>query len=84
MVCIEYFYIYIWVCFVQVHPSNPLEEVELLKPYGEVIEAELENVETLLKACEGVDTVFHLAGQASASARWDSLLKDNIAGYLSA
>jgi len=41
-------------------------------------------VETLLKACEGVDTVFHLAGQASASARWDSLLKDNIAGYSSA
>ena len=81
MVCIEYFYIYIWVCFVQVHPSNPSEEVELLKPYGEVIEAELENAETLLKACEGVDTILHLAGEAHPNPRWESLLKNNIEGY---
>lgn len=60
---------------------NPPEEVELLKPHGEVIEAELETVETLLKACEGIDTVFHLAGNPSPNARWDALLKDNIAGY---
>jgi nucleoside-diphosphate-sugar epimerase len=63
---------------------NPSEEVELLKPHGQVIEAELEKVETLLKACEGVDIVLHLAGQANPNAKWDSLIKDNIAGYLSA
>ncbi len=84
MVCIAYFYVCIWVYFVQVHPSNPPEQVELLKSYGEVIEAELEKVETLLKACEGVDTVLHLAGQPNPDARWDSLLKDNIEGYSSA
>ncbi|CAF1344534.1 unnamed protein product [Rotaria sp. Silwood1] len=49
-----------------VHPSNPPEEVESLKSHGEVIEAELEKVESLLKACEGVHTVFHLAGQPTA------------------
>jgi nucleoside-diphosphate-sugar epimerase len=43
----------------------------------------LEKIETLLKACEGVDTVFHLAGQPDPNARWDSLLKDNIEGYSS-
>ncbi|CAF3849388.1 unnamed protein product [Rotaria sp. Silwood1] len=63
-----------------VHPSNPPEEVESLKSHGEVIEAELEKVESLLKACEGVHTVFHLAGQPSPNTRWDSLLKDNIEG----
>lgn len=84
MVCIIFFCIPIWVDFVKVQPSNPPEEVEQLKAYGEVIEAELENVETLLKACEGIDTVFHLAGQPNASSRWEVLLKDNIAGYSSA
>ena len=65
------------------HPLNPREDVELIKPYGEVIEAELGKLETLLKACEGVDTIVHLAGKAHPNARWEPLLKDNIAGYLS-
>ena len=58
--------------------------MELLKSHGEVIEAELEKVETLLKACEGVDTVFHLAGNPDPNARWDTLLQNNIIGYSSA
>jgi nucleoside-diphosphate-sugar epimerase len=41
----------------------------------------MDKIETLMKACEGVDTIIHLAGQPSANARWDSLLKDNIEGY---
>ena len=69
--------------FFQVHPSNPPEQVELLKPHGEVIEAELEKVEAVLKACEGIDTVLHLAAQPHFNERWDSLLKDNIIAYLS-
>src|SRR5690349_389104 len=81
MVCIPYFYIYIRVCFVQVHPSNPPEDIELLKAHGEVIEAELEKLETILKACEGIDTVLHLAAQSDPNATWDSILKDNIEGY---
>lgn len=40
----------------------------------------MDKVDTLVKACEGVHTVLHLAGQSSANARWDSLLKDNIEG----
>jgi nucleoside-diphosphate-sugar epimerase len=46
-----------------------------------VIEGQTDHMDSLLKACEGVDTVIHLAGQPSANARWDSLLKDNIQGY---
>lgn len=42
----------------------------------------MDQVDTLVKACEGVHTVLHLAGQPSANARWDSLLKDNIEGYI--
>ncbi|CAF1359944.1 unnamed protein product [Didymodactylos carnosus] len=63
-----------------VHPSNPPEEVESLKLHGEVVEAELGQIETLMNACEGVDTILHLAGQPDPNARWDSLLKDNIEG----
>jgi len=81
MVCKSNFKIYIWFCFVQVRSSNPPEEVEPLKSHGEVIEAELGEVDSLLKACEGVDTILHMAGQPDPSARWDSLLKDNIEGY---
>ncbi len=52
-----------------------------MKPHGEVIEAQMDQIDSLIKACEGVDTVIHLAGQPSANARWDSLVKDNIQGY---
>ncbi len=60
---------------------NVPEKVEPLKPHGEVVEAQMDNVESLMKICEGVDTVLHFAGQPSANARWDSLLKENIEGY---
>ncbi|CAF1500703.1 unnamed protein product, partial [Adineta ricciae] len=63
-----------------VHPSNPRNAIEAITPHGDVIEAELEKLETLLKACEGVDTVLHLAAIADASAKWDSLLQNNIIG----
>jgi len=64
-----------------VRSLNVPEKVDLLKSHGEVIEAQMDKIETLIKACEGVDTVLHLAGQPSANARWDTLLKDNIEGY---
>ncbi len=66
--------------FFQVRSLNVPEKVDQLKPHGEVIEAQMDKIETLIKACEGVDTVLHLAGQPSANARWDLLLKDNIEG----
>ncbi|UJR21312.1 hypothetical protein I4U23_024403 [Adineta vaga] len=63
-----------------VRSLNVAAKVEPLKPHGEVIEAQMDKIETLEKACEGVDTIFHLAGQPDASAVWSSLLKDNIEG----
>jgi uronate dehydrogenase len=65
-----------------VRSLNVPEKVEPLKPHGEVVEAQMDKIESLQKACEGVDTIIHLAGQPSANARWDSLLKDNIEGYV--
>jgi nucleoside-diphosphate-sugar epimerase len=41
----------------------------------------LGEIETLIKACEGVDTILHMAAQPNPSASWHSLLKDNIEGY---
>ena len=43
----------------------------------------MEKLETLLEACNGVDTVLHLAAIADSSAKWDSLLQNNIIGYWS-
>lgn len=63
-----------------VHPSNSREDVESLKAHGEVIEAELENIQSLIEVCQGVDIVFHLAAQPNASTRWNILLRDNIEG----
>jgi nucleoside-diphosphate-sugar epimerase len=60
---------------------NVPSKVDPLKPHGEVVEAQLDQMDTLLKACEGVDTILHFAGQPSANARWDSLHKENIEGY---
>lgn len=69
-------------CFIQVRSLSVSAKVEPLKPYGEVVEAQMDQIDSLVKVCEGIDTVLHLAGQPNANARWDSLLKDNIEGYI--
>jgi nucleoside-diphosphate-sugar epimerase len=48
--------------------------------YGEVLEGELSDLEFLKKACEGIDTVLHLAGNPDPSAVWRELLDANVAG----
>jgi UDP-glucose 4-epimerase len=56
------------------------EQAERLRPYGEVVEADLADLERLKQLCEGIDTVLHLAGDPDPSATWDSLLQANIIG----
>jgi NAD dependent epimerase/dehydratase family enzyme len=65
----------------QVRSLNVPEKVDRLKGHGEVVEAQMDKIETLQKICEGVHTIIHLAGQPSENARWDSLRKENIEGY---
>lgn len=45
-----------------------------------VVEADLTDLEALKKACEGIDTVLHLAGAANAATEWQRLLDANIVG----
>lgn len=56
------------------------ERAEALREYGEVVTAELTDLDALKQLCQGVDTVVHLAGDPSPSAAWGSLLESNIVG----
>jgi nucleoside-diphosphate-sugar epimerase len=51
-----------------------------LKKYGEVIAGDIGDLESMNRACEGIDTVVHMAGDPSPSATWESLLHANIIG----
>src|SRR5687768_18566278 len=49
------------------------EGVEKLRNLGEVVVGELSELEKLKEFCSSVDTVLHLAANASPSATWDSV-----------
>lgn len=56
------------------------EDVDKIRPFGEVIVGELSELEKLKSFFVGVDTVVHLAGDPSPAATWDSVLTNNITG----
>lgn len=56
------------------------DDAEPIKDFGEVVVADLADLERLKEICAGVDTVIHLAGDPSPSATWSSLLETNIIG----
>ena len=53
---------------------------EKLQTRGELMEGPLSDLDFLKRACAGIDTVVHLAGNADASAVWQDLLESNIIG----
>lgn len=55
-------------------PRTPEQE-------GELERADLTDYEDVAPLMEGVDTVLHLAGEASPEADWDAVLAANIVGY---
>ncbi|HVT90191.1 MAG TPA: NAD(P)-dependent oxidoreductase [Tepidisphaeraceae bacterium] len=55
-------------------------EIEKLKKWGEVVVADLSDIERLQQHCQGIDTVVHLAADPSPKAEWESLLPANIVG----
>ena len=63
-----------------VQGSEEPEKVEKIRPFGEVVACDLSDLPGLTRLCDGVDTVLHLAGNASPSAVWTSVLGDNIVG----
>jgi len=56
------------------------EEARKLERFGEVVAADLGDMERLKELCQGIDTVVHLAGNPSPSAVWSELLEANIVG----
>lgn len=55
-------------------------DVAKLEQFGDVVVADVTDLEAMKQACEGIDTVVHLAGNPSPTATWDELLPANIVG----
>ena len=56
------------------------EGIEPIRAFGEVVEADLSDLDRLKEVCAGVDTVVHMAGDPGPSSLWQSLLETNIIG----
>ena len=56
------------------------EAKERVGAWGELMEGELGDLAFLKRACEGIDTVVHLAGNPQGGASWPELLQANIIG----
>lgn len=56
------------------------DRIDRIRRFGEVVEADLADLEGLKRICRGVDTVLHLAGDPDPEATWDSLHAANIVG----
>ncbi|MGN6625921.1 MAG: NAD-dependent epimerase/dehydratase family protein [Tepidisphaeraceae bacterium] len=61
-----------------VMPGEP--NADVIRPFGEVVEADICDAKSLPPVMQGIDTCVHLAGNPDASAKWDSLLPVNIVG----
>jgi dTDP-4-dehydrorhamnose reductase len=55
-------------------------KLEQIKPFGELVTADLSELDRLKELCRGVDTVLHLAASASPDSTWEQLLPANIVG----
>jgi nucleoside-diphosphate-sugar epimerase len=60
--------------------TEDAENIEKIKPLGEVVTASLSELERLKELCAGIDTIVHMAGDPSPSATWQELLDANIIG----
>jgi len=56
------------------------DDAKEIESYGEVVVADLSDLERMKTVCEGMDTVVHLAADPSPTATWGDLLDANIIG----
>lgn len=56
------------------------DDARKLERFGEVVAADLADLDRLKELCQGIDTVVHLAGNPSPIAVWSELLEANIVG----
>lgn len=54
--------------------------IEQIKRFGQVVTADLSNLDRLKEVCSDIDTVLHLAANADGSTPWNDLLRNNIVG----
>lgn len=59
---------------------QPGEDQSRLSSFGRVMAVDLSDLDGLLEACRGVDTVVHLAAAADPDTPWSTLLPVNIIG----
>jgi len=63
-----------------VRNAGDADDVDPIRSFGQVVEADLADLPRLKEICRGVDTIIHLAGDPEPNATWDSLLQANIVG----
>lgn len=63
-----------------VQGTEEKEDLEKIQSLGEVVTADLSDLERLKEICAGIDTVVHMAGDPSPSVTWQDLLDANIIG----
>jgi len=66
-----------------IRPSDEKEKanaVARIRNFGEVVTAELDDLDRMKELCRGIDTVVHLAANPSPNTTWDSAIKNNITG----
>ena len=63
-----------------VRGDEEANEIDAIKKFGEIVEADVSSLDDMKRVCDGIDTVLHLAANPSPSATWDSVLNVNIAG----
>ncbi len=59
-------------------------QADAVRAYGEVVQADLGDLDAMKRVCAGIDTVVHMAGNPDASATWKPLLETNIVGTYNA
>ena len=56
------------------------DDSRAIEHLGEIVVADLADLEKLKQICAGVDTVLHLAGDPSPAQTWQSVVENNISG----
>lgn len=59
-------------------------ELHKVEGWGRVVVGELSDLQALKDACQGVDTLVHLAGNPSPEQTWSSVVENNITGTYNA
>ena len=54
--------------------------IDEIRAFGELIQCDLSDLDGLKAACDGIDTVIHLAAEPRTFAAWEDLLPNNIVG----